>query len=87
LETVARDYAKKHGIKFTFEGTTNSTSFRRVGTNTVATVDFFSDFGKPCFTVDIDQTGHVLTNSLGVSVCATGLNPRQVGGEPNPRAK
>jgi len=72
LERVAREYAKQRGIQFTLEGTTKSVSFRRVGTNTVATIDFGSDFGKPCLTMDIDQEGRVLTNSVGVAVCGTG---------------
>jgi hypothetical protein len=75
LERVAKDYARQKQIQFTFEGTTKHVSFRRVGTNTVATIDFFSGFGQPCFTADIDQGGQVLTNSLGISICGTGRKP------------
>jgi hypothetical protein len=75
LERVAKNYAGQKQIQFTFEGTMKHVSFRRVGTNTVATIDFFSGFGRPCFTAYIDQSGHVLTNSLGITICGTGRKP------------
>ena len=72
LERAAKDHANRKQIQFSFEGTTKHVSFRRVGTNPVATIDFFSGFGQPCFTADIDQSGQVLTNSLGIAICGIG---------------
>ena len=75
LERVAKDYVTQKRIQFTFAGTTNGVSYRRVGTNVVATIWFASVFGKPVFTADIDHTGKVLTNSMGMAVCGTGRKP------------
>jgi hypothetical protein len=72
LERVTKDYVSKKRIQFSFEGTTNGVSYRKVGTNVVARIWFASDFGKPVFTAEIDHTGTVLTNSLGISVCGFG---------------
>jgi len=75
LEKVARHHVLVKKIQFSFEGTTSSVSYRRIGTNLVATICFGSELGKPVFTADIDHTETVLTNSIGIAVCAIGRTP------------
>jgi hypothetical protein len=72
LEKVAKSFALQKKINFTFEGTKSSVSYKRVGTNLLATIWFASELGKPTFQAEIDHTRTVLTNSIAITVCGTG---------------
>src|SRR6266699_3303134 len=62
LERIAKDYARRRKIGFTFEKTYRNVSVEKRGTNAVATIWFSSGMGKPVFLVEIAPSGKVLTN-------------------------
>ena len=78
LEKIATDYAKERKIKFSFEGTERSVWVNTGGSNIVASVSFSSGIGKPSFMVDIDRSGKVVTNYLGLAVCGGASRPEYV---------
>jgi hypothetical protein len=71
LERIARAYAKERKIQFSFEGTERSVWVNTSGSNIIASVSFSSGMGKPSLIVDIDRSGKVATNHLGIAVCGT----------------
>jgi hypothetical protein len=72
LEQIAKDYAKQKKIDFDFSKAGRSVWIYTGGSNIIARVSFASDFGKPIYTADIDRTGKVATNYVGIMVCGTG---------------
>jgi hypothetical protein len=73
LERIARDYAKRQKIEFSFEQTSKNVSLQKRGTNIVATISFSSGMGKPLLEVEIAPSGAVITNYLSIVICGTGM--------------
>lgn len=72
LEQIAKEYAKQKKIDFDFSKAGRSVWIYTGGSNIIARVSFASDFGKPIYTADIDRTGKVAANYVGIMVCGTG---------------
>jgi len=72
LEQIAKDFAKQKKIDFDFTNAGRSVWIYTGGSNIIARVSFASDFGKPVYTADIDRSGKVATNYVGIMVCGTG---------------
>lgn len=66
LEQIAKDYAKQNRLQFDFEKAGRSIWVYTGGSNIIARISFASDFGKPMYYADIDRSGKVATNFLGV---------------------
>lgn len=68
LEQIAKDYAKQRKIDFDFTKAGRSVWIYTGGSNIIARVSFASDFGKPIYIADIDRSGKVATNYVGITV-------------------
>lgn len=67
LVQIAEDYAQKMQITFDFAKAGRCIWIHTEGSNVMATVVFHSGFGTPLYSADIDWSGKVLTNFLGVA--------------------
>lgn len=72
LQRIATSYAKQKKIDFAFDGTHQSVSYEKRGTNFVAKTYFTSGMFKPMLAVEIAPSGEVLTNWLAMTTCAPG---------------
>jgi hypothetical protein len=77
LQRIAMSYAKQKKIDFAFDGTHQSVSYEKRGTNFVATTYFTSGMFKPMLAVEIAPSGEVLTNRRGLMTCAVGSQSLQ----------
>jgi hypothetical protein len=73
LERIARHYANKQKIDFSFEKTRSHVWLEKRGTNSVATIYFSSGMGAPTLVVEIAPDGNVITNLVGVAACGNAV--------------
>jgi hypothetical protein len=72
LEQIAKHFVKSNKIDFVFEGTRKYVWVSTNGSRYFTHLSFSSGLGNPCFEIDIDPRGNVISNSVGVAVCGAG---------------